>query len=148
MLDYTGRNAEKLKEKTLYLLDMDGTIYNENEIFDGTLEFLTAIREQGGQYIFITNNSSKSVEDYVEKVRNLSLIHISFDSIYRQTESVHPDMIEVLPGVMPKVIRRICQNSRVPVIAGGLISDKEDIIAALNAGAVSISTTNQTVWFM
>lgn len=73
---------------------------------------------------------------------------IAFDSIYRQTESVHPDMIEVLPGVMPKVIRRICQNSRVPVIAGGLISDKEDIIAALNAGAVSISTTNQTVWFM
>ena len=73
---------------------------------------------------------------------------IAFDSIERQTESVHPDMIEVLPGVMPKVIRRICQNSRVPMIAGGLISDKEDIMAALNAGAVSISTTNQSVWFM
>lgn len=44
MLDYTGKNAEKLKEKTLYLLDMDGTIYNENEIFDGTLDFLDTIR--------------------------------------------------------------------------------------------------------
>lgn len=32
MVDYTGKNAEGLKEKTLYLLDMDGTIYNENEI--------------------------------------------------------------------------------------------------------------------
>ena len=63
MLDYTGKNAEKLKEKTLYLLDMDGTIYNENEIFDGTLDFLDTIRAQGGEYIFITNNSSKSVED-------------------------------------------------------------------------------------
>lgn len=73
---------------------------------------------------------------------------IAFDSIERQTESVHPDMIEVLPGVMPKIIRRICQNSRVPVIAGGLISNKEDIMAALSAGAVSISTTNQAVWFM
>ena len=73
---------------------------------------------------------------------------IAFDSIERQTESVHPDMIEVLPGVMPKITRRICQNSRVPVIAGGLISDKEDIMAALSAGAVSISTTNQAVWFM
>ena len=51
-------------------------------------------------------------------------------------------------GVMPKITRRICQNSRVPVIAGGLISDKEDIMAALSAGAVSISTTNQAVWFM
>lgn len=73
---------------------------------------------------------------------------IAFDSIERQTESVHPDMIEVLPGVMPKITRRICQNSRVPVIAGGLISDKEDIMAALSAGAVSISTTNQAVCFM
>lgn len=73
---------------------------------------------------------------------------IAFDSIQRQTESVRPDMIEVLPGVMPKVIRRICRESRVPVIAGGLIADKEDIMAALDAGAVSISTTRQDVWFM
>ena len=51
---------------------------------------------------------------------------IAFDSIQKQTESVRPDMIEVLPGVMPKIIRRICRESRVPVIAGGLIADKED----------------------
>ena len=49
---------------------------------------------------------------------------IAFDSIRRQTDSVHPDMIEVLPGVMPKIIKRICKESRVPVIAGGLIADK------------------------
>lgn len=73
---------------------------------------------------------------------------IAFDSIRRQTDSVHPDMIEVLPGVMPKIIKRICKESRVPVIAGGLIADKEDIMAALDAGAVSISTTRQDVWFM
>lgn len=73
---------------------------------------------------------------------------IAFENIKRQTESVHPDMIEILPGVMPKVIKKICSQSRIPVIAGGLISDKEDIMAALGAGAVSISTTNQTVWFM
>lgn len=73
MLDYTGKSANKLKEKTLYLLDMDGTIYNENEIFDGTLEFLEEIERRGGQYVFITNNSSKSVEDYVQKVRAMGI---------------------------------------------------------------------------
>lgn len=73
---------------------------------------------------------------------------IAFESIKRQTESVYPDMIEVLPGVMPKIIRKICKQNRTPVIAGGLISDKEDIMAALDAGAISISTTNQKVWFM
>ena len=73
---------------------------------------------------------------------------IAFESIKRQTESVYPDMIEVLPGVMPKIIQKICKQNRTPVIAGGLISDKEDIMAALDAGAISISTTNQKVWFM
>ncbi len=73
---------------------------------------------------------------------------LAFDNISRQSAAVHPDMIEILPGLMPKVIRRICQESRVPVIAGGLITDREDIMGALNAGAVSISTTNRDVWFM
>lgn len=73
---------------------------------------------------------------------------MAFESIKRQTESAYPDMIEVLPGVMPKIIQKICKQNRTPVIAGGLISDKEDIMAALDAGAISISTTNQKVWFM
>ena len=73
---------------------------------------------------------------------------IAFESIEKQTENVRPDMIEVLPGVMPKIIKKICRQSRVPVIAGGLIADKEDIMGALGAGAISISTPNQKVGFM
>lgn len=48
MLDKTGKNAEGLKKKKLYLLDMDGTIYNENQIFDGTLDFLEEIEKGAG----------------------------------------------------------------------------------------------------
>ena len=59
-----------------------------------------------------------------------------------------PDVIEILPGVMPKVIKKICKISKVPVIAGGLISDKEDVMAALGSGALSISTSDPAVWFM
>lgn len=59
-----------------------------------------------------------------------------------------PDFIEVLPGVMPKVLRKICELSRIPVIAGGLIADKEDVMGALDAGAVAVSTTNQSVWML
>ena len=40
LTDKNGKNAEKLRDKKLYLLDMDGTIYNEDEIFEGTLDFL------------------------------------------------------------------------------------------------------------
>ena len=73
---------------------------------------------------------------------------MALENIRSQQSGVRPDMIEVLPGVMPKIIKKICRQSRVPVIAGGLIADKEDIMGALGAGAISISTTNQKVWFM
>jgi len=73
---------------------------------------------------------------------------MAFENIKKQSEAAKPDYIEILPGVMPKVIKRICNIASVPVIAGGLISDKEDVMAALSAGAVSISTTNPEVWFM
>ena len=43
LTDKNGKNAESLRDKKLYLLDMDGTIYNEDEIFEGTLDFLDEI---------------------------------------------------------------------------------------------------------
>lgn len=73
MTDFIGKSADALKLKTLYLLDMDGTIYNENRLFDGAAEFLRYIRETGGTYIFITNNSSKSAADYVQKLRGMGI---------------------------------------------------------------------------
>lgn len=62
---------------------------------------------------------------------------------------MQPDAIEILPGiVVPKVIKKINAISRVPVIAGGLITDKEDVMNALSSGAIGISSTNQDVWFL
>lgn len=58
------------------------------------------------------------------------------------------DLIEILPGLMPKIIRRVCGISGKPVITGGLITDKEDVTSALSAGAVAVSTTNPDVWDM
>ncbi|MBS6195597.1 MAG: glycerol-3-phosphate responsive antiterminator [Clostridiales bacterium] len=73
---------------------------------------------------------------------------MAYENIQKQSAAVQPDVIEILPGLMPKVIGRIRRTVRRPVIAGGLISEKEDIMAALDAGAVAISTTNRDVWFM
>ena len=69
----------------------------------------------------------------------------------RGVENFHrqdADFIEVLPGLMPKMIRRICDSTDTPVITGGLISDKADVIGALGAGAVAVSTTAPSVWAM
>ena len=72
-MDYNGKDAQELKEKKLWLLDMDGTIYNEDKLIEGTLDFLDAIKRNGGKYVFITNNSSRSRDDYVSKVQRLGI---------------------------------------------------------------------------
>ena len=59
-----------------------------------------------------------------------------------------PDFLEVMPGAMPKVLRKIKSISRIPLIAGGLIADKEDVMGALLAGASAVSTSRQDVWEM
>ena len=63
----------RLSEKKLFLLDMDGTIYLGDRLFDGTLDFLQKVKEKGGKYLFLTNNSSKSVSAYVEKLSRLGI---------------------------------------------------------------------------
>lgn len=62
-----------LKQKKLFLLDMDGTIYLDHDLFDGTLEFLEHVKSIGGRYLFLTNNSSKSADKYVEKLAGLGI---------------------------------------------------------------------------
>jgi HAD superfamily hydrolase (TIGR01450 family) len=63
----------KLTNKRLFLLDMDGTIYLDNDLFDGTLDFLSAVKASGGKYLFVTNNSSKSTDDYVQKLAKIGI---------------------------------------------------------------------------
>lgn len=60
-----------LKDITLYLLDMDGTVNLGYDPIDGAKDFLCTLKEQGKNFIFLTNNSSKNAADYVDKMRSL-----------------------------------------------------------------------------
>ena len=62
-----------LKNKKFFLLDMDGTIYLDNDLFDGTLDFLAYVKANGGKYLFVTNNSSKSTSAYVDKLSRIGI---------------------------------------------------------------------------
>ena len=63
----------ELSQKRFFLLDMDGTIYLDESLFPGTLPLLDYVRETGGKYLFLTNNSSRSVETYIEKLARLGV---------------------------------------------------------------------------
>ena len=64
---------ELVKNTKLYLFDMDGTLYLGDRLYDFTKELLGEIRRTGGKYLFMTNNSSKSVEDYIVKLGKLGI---------------------------------------------------------------------------
>ncbi len=74
---------------------------------------------------------------------------IAAANVDRQFATSKPDMVEVLPGLMTSAIAGIArEHPDTPVIAGGLIKTKEDVMNALNAGAAAVSSTNHDVWFM
>jgi glycerol uptake operon antiterminator len=62
-------------------------------------------------------------------------------NIEKQFPIDYADALEILPGLMPKVIRHLAGLTDKPIIAGGLISDQEDVRSALDAGAAAVSTT-------
>jgi len=70
----------------------------------------------------------------------------SVDTTLEGIKSAKPDMIEVMPGVVCKVIKRLAQSISLPIIAGGLIESAEDAEAAYSSGARAVSTSNRELW--
>lgn len=70
----------------------------------------------------------------------------SFDQTIRTAKASMPDMVEIMPALMPAVIKKVCSFLELPVIAGGLIESKEDIVEVLKAGAIGASTGRKELW--
>ena len=62
-----------IQKNRLFLFDMDGTLYLGNRLYDFTIELLDTIKSTGRRYLFMTNNSSKSVADYIIKLEKLGI---------------------------------------------------------------------------
>ncbi|MDO4662812.1 MAG: glycerol-3-phosphate responsive antiterminator [Tissierellia bacterium] len=78
-------------------------------------------------------------------LRFFILDSLSLESMKNSLKSANADLIEVLPGVMPKIIKDLSRRTAIPIVAGGLIKDKEDVINALNSNAFAISSSNYEV---
>lgn len=79
--------------------------------------------------------------------RTFVIDSMAMDTTKKQIDTFHPDLVEIMPGIMPKVLKKIREYTNIPIIAGGLISDKKDIMAAFSAGADAVSTTKEELWF-
>ena len=63
-------------------------------------------------------------------------------------KNFRPDAIDILPGLMPTIIRKVRTSTGLPVLTGGLITEKQEVLQALEAGAMAISSTAPAVWQM
>lgn len=78
--------------------------------------------------------------------RGFMLDSRSLNSFEQQIALSKPDFVEILPGLLPKVIAQLKERISSPIIAGGFIHEKEDVIAALQAGALAVSASSPKIW--
>ena len=147
-----------------------GTILNLGEVINeaksgGRIVFVHADLIEGltGKEIsadFIAQNTRadgviSTRNNIIRRAKELHLLAIqrfflldslAFSNLLKQANE--PDVIDILPGTMPSVISRLCRQVRRPVIASGLLTEKNDIIAALDSGATAVSTTCTDLWFV
>lgn len=114
-----------------------------------TVDFLKKYTKADGIITTKPNLVKRAKELGLYTVLRFFLIDsMAYENIDRQVKVAKPDIIEVLPALMPKIVSKVCKLSPTPVIAGGLVSEKEDVMTLLQAGAISISSTNENVWFL
>lgn len=87
----------QLKDIEMFMLDMDGTIYLGNNLFDCTKPFLQTLRDQGKRFIFLTNNSSKNRMAYVAKLAKMG-IEVVPDDVFTSGEATTIYMKKNFPG--------------------------------------------------
>ena len=78
--------------------------------------------------------------------RTFIIDSMALSTTRKQIDAFRPDLVEVMPGIMPRILKEIRGYTDIPLIAGGLISDKKDVMGAISAGADGISTTNEGLW--
>ncbi|MCP1101403.1 glycerol uptake operon antiterminator [Aequitasia blattaphilus] len=71
---------------------------------------------------------------------------ITYANIKKHVKENNPDVVEIMPAGLTKMIRYVLEQVDKPLVASGLVLDQEDVMGALKAGAIAVSTTNMEVW--
>ncbi|WP_096439923.1 glycerol-3-phosphate responsive antiterminator [Alteribacter populi] len=89
----------------------------------------------------------KAKKQGISAIQRMFLLDsLALETSFHKIEQTGPDYIEVLPGVVPHMIREIADRTQVPIIAGGLIRTVDDFKTALQAGASAVTTSNKDIW--
>ncbi|WP_233265512.1 glycerol-3-phosphate responsive antiterminator [Leifsonia sp. AG29] len=131
------------------------TVFVDVDLLDGfaskpvVVDFLKAHTAADGVLSTKTTMVQAARKNGLLAVHRIFLVDsLSYNNLPKQVKVSEPDAVMILPGCMPRVTAWVREETALPLIAGGLVCDKEDVIAALGAGANVIASSNQAVWFM
>ena len=71
---------------------------------------------------------------------------LSYANVIKHAKHSDPDIVELMPAGLTKILGYVQDAIDKPIIASGLIMDNEEVIGALKAGALAVTTTNKTLW--
>ncbi|QDI91145.1 glycerol-3-phosphate responsive antiterminator [Salicibibacter halophilus] len=71
---------------------------------------------------------------------------LALHTSYQLARTVAPDVIELLPGIIPSYIQKVHEETGLDIIAGGLIEAEDDVRVAIEAGAKAVTTSRQDLW--
>jgi glycerol uptake operon antiterminator len=70
----------------------------------------------------------------------------SISHIIKTAPSVNPCIVEIMPAIIPEILAKVSKKIKIPIIAGGLIDNKDDIMKVLNSGVIGVSTGKKDLW--
>jgi glycerol uptake operon antiterminator len=90
---------------------------------------------------------TKAKQNGILAIQRLFLLDSgALEKSYTLLERTKPDIIEVLPGIMPSIIAEVSERTGIPIFAGGLIRTVSDVESALQAGASAVTTSHKELW--
>ncbi len=146
-------NIFNLKENVEKAHAKNKLVFIHIDLIDGFSKDLTALKFINQEIkpdgiISTKNNQIKNAKDLgLLTIQRLFIIDsLSIETTVKTSKMTNPDAVEIMPGIMPKITKNLSERLSTPLIAGGLVSEKEEVTLALENGAFGVSTTDPTLW--
>ncbi len=99
--------------------------------------------------VITTKNNiiTRAKQENLLTIQRLFLLDSSaMDISINSARKIKPDAIEILPGLVPKLIKNVKKEINIPIVTGGFIETVEEVRSCLAAGAISVSTSHKPLW--
>ena len=150
---YLDANLLTVKDRVLQAHSVGKKVFVHLDLADGIAKDKTAVQfllECGVDGIVSTK------PQIIRFAKELNLLTVQrfflldtqgVENISDMLNSTVPHFMELMPGLINKVVKRFSQSS-IPVIAGGLLETKSEVTAALSCGAAAVSTSKEELWYL